>query len=617
MSPQKQCASFACGFEARPKGSGAFFSVSVWALVLLCLAALSAPGSSAWAQKPQWAQGRILVQARVGVDDAELDDVLFDHGGRRLGALHRIRVHVVSVPPQAEEAIARALSKHPKIAFAEPDALIPPDDTIPNDPKYPSQWHLPVMKAPTAWDYTLGDGVVVAVLDTGVDGTHPDLSGKLVPGWNLYDNNADTSDVYGHGTNVAGVIGAAANNALGVASLAWNAKIMPVRISQPDGYAYYSTIAAGLTWAADHGARVANISYMVTGSSTVTSAANYFRQKGGVVFVSAGNTGALESTPENPAIISVSATTSSDVKASWSSYGNYVDLAAPGSGIVTTARGGGFASVSGTSFSSPAAAAVGALVLSVNPALSPDQVEQTLEQTAVDLGASGWDSHYGNGRVDALEAVLAALGTGSADTQSPTVSITSPTSGSKVSGAVAVDVTASDNVGIQRVALYANGLFVAEASEAPARFSLDTLAFADGPLTLTAKAWDPAGNEGVSKTVTLTVDNIPDPVDTRPPVVTIVSPADGSLIGTKVTISIKASDDTRVTGIKCFIDGALKATSTASTLTYTWNATKAANGPHTIAATAVDAAGNQGTQTITVLKGSTTTTTKTPPGQDK
>ncbi len=598
--PKRPAATFSA-FRACVASAGPV--LSLWSLAFLGAVLFSLLlGATAWAQKPPWAQGRILVQARVGVSDAELDDVLFEHGGRRLGALHQIRVHVVSVPPRAEEAVARALSKHPKIAFAEPDALIPPDDTIPNDPKYASQWHLPLMKAPAAWDYTLGDGVVAAVLDTGVDGTHPDFVGKLVPGWNMYDNNADTSDVYGHGTNVAGVIGAAANNAVGVASLAWNTKIMPVRISQPDGYAYYSTIASGLTWAADHGARVANISYMVTGSSTVTSAANYFRQKGGLVFASAGNTGAFESTPENPAIISVSATTSTDTKASWSSYGNFVDVAAPGSGILTTARGGDYASVSGTSFSSPAAAAVGALLFSLNPSLSPDQVERLLEETAVDLGTAGWDTFYGHGRVDAQAAVLAALETKPVDIEAPVVTVTSPAAGTKVSGTLAVDVSASDNVGVLRVALYANGSLVAETSEAPYRFSLDTTAFADGSLTLTAKAWDKAGNEGVSKAVAVTVDNIPDPVDSQPPVVTITSPADGSVVSKKVTISIQATDNVKVTGIQCFIDGVIKASTTASTLSFSWNTSNYASGPHTIKAVAVDAAGNEGTKSVTVIK---------------
>lgn len=586
-----------------PLRTSAFFYCAGALAFFACLAFYLIFGAvRAWAEKPAFAQGRLLVQARIGVSDAELDDVLSEHGGQRLGTLEKIRVHVVSVPPQAEEAVARALSKHPKIAFAEPDALIPPDDTIPNDPQYASQWHLPLVKAPAAWDYTLGDGVVAAVLDTGVDAAHPDLAGKLVPGWNMYDNNADTSDVYGHGTNVAGVIGAAANNGLGVASLAWNAKIMPVRISQPDGYAYYSTIANGVIWAADHGARVANISYMVTGSSTVTSAANYFRQKGGLLFASAGNTGAFESTPENPSIVSVSATTSSDLKASWSSYGNYVDLAAPGAGILTTARGGGYASVSGTSFSSPAAAGVAALVFSVNPAFTPDQVETVLKQTAVDLGTSGWDTYYGYGRVNAHAAILAALDAHSVDTQAPTVSITAPAAGAVVSGSVAVDVSASDNVGVERVALYANGQLVAESSEAPYAFSLDTSVFADGSLTLTAKAWDAAGNWASSKAVTITVDNVPDPVDATPPQVKILSPADGAKVSKKVTISMSATDNVKVTALRCYIDGVLKASTTGSSLTYSWNTSSVAAGTHTITAVATDAGGNQGQTSIRVTK---------------
>ncbi|MGQ9484649.1 MAG: S8 family serine peptidase [Desulfosoma sp.] len=105
---------------------------------------------AAGTQKPQWVPGRLLVQARVGVDDADLDNVPLNHGARRLAALQKIRVHVVTVPPQLEEAIAKALAKNPKIAFAEPDALIPPDDTFPNDPQFASQWHLPLMKAPAA-----------------------------------------------------------------------------------------------------------------------------------------------------------------------------------------------------------------------------------------------------------------------------------------------------------------------------------------------------------------------------------------------------------------------------------------------------------------------------------
>src|SRR5439155_6843873 len=185
-----------------------------------------------------------------------------------------------------------------------------------------SEWHLTTINAPTAWDTATGSGITIAILDTGVDGTHPDLAAHMVSGWNFYDNNSDTSDVYGHGTLVAGTAAAVVNNGVGVAGVAGNASIMPVRISDPTGYAYWSTVASGLTWAADHGARVANISYSVAGSSTVISAANYFRSKGGVVAVSAGNTGALDSTSPTSSMLVVSATDSSNGVASFSTYGS-------------------------------------------------------------------------------------------------------------------------------------------------------------------------------------------------------------------------------------------------------------------------------------------------------
>ena len=148
---------------------------------------------------------------------------------------------------------------------------------------------------------------------------------KMVAGWNIYDNNSDSRDVYGHGTKVAGTVAAAGNNGAGVASVAWSCWIMPVRISDPTGWATYSDIASGLTWAADHGARVANISYKVTTSSTVTAAAQYFQGRGGVVASSAGNDALFDASADNPYIITVSATDPNDALYSWSSTGNNVD----------------------------------------------------------------------------------------------------------------------------------------------------------------------------------------------------------------------------------------------------------------------------------------------------
>lgn len=545
--------------------------------------------------------GRLVVRLRPGVSEEALDSILSAEGLRRLRSMRPSGVHVVSVPPQLEAAIARALSWHSEIAYAEPDALVAPQAVAPNDPLYPQQWHLPVMGIPAAWDHGRGESVVVAVLDTGVDGSHPDLAASLVPGWNVYDGTGDTSDVYGHGTEVAGVIAAVAGNGVGTAGIAPGALIMPVRISRPDGLAYLSTIAEGLVWAADHGARVANVSYMVSGSATVSEAAWYFRRKGGLVFASAGNTGTFEYLDPNPAIIDVAATTAGDSRADWSSYGPYVDLAAPGETIVTTARGGGYAAVSGTSFSAPAAAAAAALLFSANPLLSADQAEALLKGTALDMGIPGPDPYYGFGRVQAAYAAVAARETPTDDAELPRVAVTWPTQDAEVGRALLVNVQAEDNVIVSRVALYANGSLVAQAALPPYQFLLDTAVFGQGPLTLTAKAWDAAGHEAAAEPVTVFVTAQAEPLNAPPPAAVITTPASGATVSGTALITMEAAPDSRVVGIQCYVDGVLHATVIGPYLRYPWNTHKVAAGPHEITAVSLDAAGRVSRTAVTVF----------------
>src|SRR5215471_1160774 len=283
--------------------------------------------------------GRLLVQFRPGISQA--------------------RVHILELPATAsEEAFANAFRARPEVVFAELDRILPPA-LIPNDPDYGTQWHLPKIAGPTAWCSATGSSsVVIAICDTGCDPTHPDLVSKYVPGWNFYDNNSNTSDVYGHGTAVAGTAAAASNNGVGVASVAWGCMIMPLRVSAPDGSATYSAIASAITYAADHGARVANVSYLVSDSSTVSSAGQYLQSKGGVLAVAAGNYSTFDSSPDNPYMLVVSATDQNDVLATWSNTGNNVDLSAPGVSIRTTTNGGTYGAGSGTSFSAPIVAGV-------------------------------------------------------------------------------------------------------------------------------------------------------------------------------------------------------------------------------------------------------------------
>ncbi|HEX7971329.1 MAG TPA: S8 family serine peptidase, partial [Thiobacillus sp.] len=496
-----------------------------------------------------------------------------------------------------EVAAMKELRKNRNLKYVELDMAVVPAASV-TDPAYGNSWELPRIQASTAWDSANGNGVVIAILDTGVDGTHPDLVSNLVPGWNIYDNNSNTADVNGHGTWVSGVAAMAANNATGSAGVAWGAKIMPVRIADPNAYAYWSTVAQGVYWAADHGAKVVNISYNgVSGSSTVQSAAQYLRGKGGVVVVAAGNSGGLENIAASDALLSVAATDQNDVRASFSSYGPYVDLSAPGVSIYTTTVGGGYSYASGTSFSSPVVAATAALMLSANSKLTPADIDRLLTGTSVDLGTSGYDQYYGAGRVNAAAAVLAAKQTIVADTQAPTISITSPTGG-RVSGVVPVDVSYSDNVGVTRADFYVNGQLVATDSLAPFAFAWDTTGKVDGSYTLSVQAYDAAGNRGTSPSVAVTLSN-----DTTAPTIVSFSLTNGMTVSpSKQTVSAAATDNQSVAKISLLIDGKEVSIAYGSSLSYGWNTRKLATGAHTVTVRATDNSGNVASQTVTVYR---------------
>jgi len=315
-------------------------------------------------------------------------------------------IHIIDAGTNAG-AVAAALASDPRVRFAEPDYRIPPA-LVSTDPLSRRQHYLATIGAPHAWNVTTGDGRPIAILDSGVDATHPDLFGRVLPGWNTFDENADADDVTGHGTLVAGVAAATADNATGGTGVTWINPILPVRVTDPDGNAYYSTLAAGLVWAADHGARIANLSFAVYGGQALNVAAQYFVGHGGLVFAAGGNDGRRHDVPPNPWVISVAATGRGRLTAPFSSRGAYIDVAAPGTNILTTARGGGYARASGTSLACPIAAAVAALVMAANPALDPAEVEAIIERDADDLGQPGFDPDFGWGRVNAARAVEAA-----------------------------------------------------------------------------------------------------------------------------------------------------------------------------------------------------------------
>jgi len=279
-----------------------------------------------------------------------------------------------------------------------------------NDPLVSEQWGWYRIKADKAYDTGYhGEGVVVAVLDTGVDSSHPDLAVNIIGGWNFVENNDNITDVDGHGTMVSGIIAAAANNGIGIVGVAPNVSIMPLKVLSESGE-NWAEINSAIRYAADNGARVISMSFGGNYSrlSRATEAAiDYAYGRGCVLVAGAGNDNSSELF--YPAaydhVIAVSAIDQMDKRASFSNYGGYIDFCAPGVDILTTIKGGEYTNGSGTSFSTPFVTGVVALMLSEYPYLSPDEVSATLRVQVEDLGEVGWDPYFGWGLVNAYSAV--------------------------------------------------------------------------------------------------------------------------------------------------------------------------------------------------------------------
>ncbi|MDP4015215.1 MAG: S8 family peptidase [Candidatus Nanopelagicales bacterium] len=309
----------------------------------------------------------------------------------------------------AKDLVERAQAKDDVVAVAV-DTKVRVSASS-DDTKRSEQWALDMLGAEDAWSAATGNGVVVAVIDTGVDGSHPDLSGALVSGYNARTDQGDSTspatDQHGHGTHVAGTIAARAGNGIGIAGLAPDASVMPVKVLGADGSGYTSDVAEGIVWAVDHGAAVLNMSLGGGSSSVMEAAVEYAVDEGATLVAAAGNDGS--SSPFYPAaypgVLSVAAINSSGERASWSNYGSTLDLAAPGVSVLSTLPGSTYASWSGTSMASPHVAASAALILELAPT---SDVGYLLTSTALDLGSTGWDIYYGHGGVRprvALDAV--------------------------------------------------------------------------------------------------------------------------------------------------------------------------------------------------------------------
>lgn len=305
------------------------------------------------------------------------------------------------------------LAELPGAEYAEP-VLIYRAAVTPTDPMYSQQWGLGRISAPLAWDSTQGTSTVtIAVVDTGIQSTHVEFSGRVVAGYDYVNNDQNPTDDEGHGTHVAGIAAAAMNNGYGGAGAAPDCTIMPVKVLNNVGEGLNSDIADGIRFAADNGAEVINLSLEGSYSDAVSSAIAYAFSKDVVVVAAAGNSsGAPVSYPAAlDGVVGVSAIDSSNNLASFSNVGPQIDVTAPGVNILSTYPVSTYANSSGTSMASPFVAGTVALMRSANRALTQADVVGRLRASADDLGAPGFDNSFGTGLVNAARAVAWATTT--------------------------------------------------------------------------------------------------------------------------------------------------------------------------------------------------------------
>ncbi len=395
------------------------------ALSLLIPAAMPAvaqttPTVSPLFETNRTAPDRLIIRLKKNSDRAGVETAMKRLGGKTRKQIGRRPTFVISVPAAQRDKLKQQLSKDKRIDSVELDRAWRPAFTA-NDPLISQKWHLTALGASIAWNTTRGAGLTIAILDTGIDATHPEFANKIVPGWNTFSDNADVIDSIGHGTWVAGTAAATVNNGVGGAGLAGEAMILPIKVTDLDGYGYSSTIADGLAVAEARGAKIANISFEINGGDPVIAdAAQQFFANGGLVFAAAGNTGLQQPDANNPYIVSVGSTAQDRTVSTFSSHGPYIDLVAPGENIITTSPGNQYARVTGTSFASPLAAAEAALIWATNPALNNFDVVSIMRQSAHDIDAQGIDMKSGAGLIDAGAAVALAKPTVFAPAPTPT-----------------------------------------------------------------------------------------------------------------------------------------------------------------------------------------------------
>lgn len=356
-----------------------------------------------WSEADWQARGLTLAQAQAKVRQAVSRATNVIRQVTETGEI------IIRVPAgQTEDTVFTSLNATGLYQYVTPDYRVFPL-ARPNDPFFSNQWHHAMIKSEKGWDLHTGHTVKIAIVDTGIDLTHPDLAPNLLPGYNSVDkvtqaNGGQVMDINGHGTHCAGDAAAITNNRTGVAGVGWNMKIFPVRTSNsPGGGAFVTDMMDGARWATNNGAKVVSVSYAGVDSPLIQTTGQEMRAKGSLLFYAAGNDNRDLSGFDHADVMVIGASNQQDTKAGFSAYGKAIDVMAPGTDIVSTTLGGGYGPASGTSMACPVAAGLAALIYSYNPKLTSRQVENIMSNSAKSWGDS---AKYGFGRIEVEKAMI-------------------------------------------------------------------------------------------------------------------------------------------------------------------------------------------------------------------
>lgn len=547
-----------------------------------------------------YAPGEIIVKFKDDVSRQQAAAAQADLGATLVSTNAQIGINLLRIPAdKTVEEMVTIFSSRPDVEYAEPNYIAHAFMT-PNDPYYVYQWHMPLISMPAAWDQSTGiPGVVVAVIDCGVAyetyGAYtqaPDLAGThFVAGYDFVNNDSHPDDDCAHGTHVTGTIAQTTNNSLGVTGVAFNCSIMPVKVLDASGNGTYTAIVNGITYAADNGAEVINMSLGgASGSTALQDAVIYAYNAGVTIVCAAGNAGT--SAPQYPAsytqCISVSAIRYNKDYPSYSSYGSTIDVCAPGGDVTVDQNGDGYVDgvlqqthdgtnygtfgyyfYDGTSMACPHVAGLAALLISKNGGtMTPDAVRAAIQNTAEDLGPAGWDQHYGYGLINANAALL-TIG------NNPPVAAFSGTPTSGYAPLAVAFTDASTNSPTSWAWTFGDG------GTSTAQNPSHTYTAA-GSYTVTLTATNAYGSDGETKTGYVTVTTPP----TNPPVAAFSGTPTSGTVPLTVTFT-DASTNNPTSWAWTFGDGG---TSTAQNPSHVYTTA----GTYTVTLTATNAYGSDG-----------------------